>query len=142
MTEAKTILLEYQKMKKTIERMNDQIAELEEMSTCIKTATDFSKIRVRSSSKKEAAFEETVAKIDELIRKRTEYVSKLIDMTDDIEKIIRGLRKPALQEVIWCRYVKAMHIKDIAQKMNYSEQYVYELLQKAHRKLEEDITSE
>lgn len=143
MTETKQKLAEYAAMKNKISRLSTQIEELEEMSKSIKTATDFSRIRVRSSAKKEAAFEETVAKIDELIRKRTEYMSTLIDMTEDIEKIIRQLKKnPVLEDVLWYRYVKAMHIKDIAEEMHYSEQYIYELLQKALQKLEEIETSE
>ena len=63
-------------------------------------------------------------------------IEKILNKRRDIENIIAELEQP-YRNVLYFRYVKCLSIEEIAMKMNYSPQRIYQLHDIGIKKLEE-----
>ena len=108
-----------------IERLECQINELKEMSTGIRSATDYSAPAVKTSYQQEGSFEDLIIKSVDYERELNKKKSKLIDKQKEVEEIINTLDSDLAKVLFKYRYINGYEFKAIAKKMHYSLSHIY-----------------
>ena len=112
----------------------DEINRLREICMSISVSTDKENVK---SSPNQDKLSDAIAKIVDLERETDELVDGLIDERRRIINQIDAIGNTTFYQVLTCRYVKNMKIKDVADETGYSEAYIKELIKKSLEYFEE-----
>lgn len=130
----KEYLRGYRANRRRISRIDDEVRELRELAESTK-ATDYSGMPHGSGNQKDLSDE--LARIDSLEKKLEMEKSKCIESYISIENQIKTVKNEDENDVLFYRYVKGLRWWEIAEKMDYTEQWIHKLHGKAleHLKL-------
>lgn len=135
MSQVKEIFGSFYKLEMEKKQLQRQMEELSESMTCIGSATDYSRTRVKSSLPDGAKFEGIMIRLQE---KRAELVNKIIQLEEkqkQIETMIESLENPNERVVMRYRYIIGLKFEDIAKEMDYSVERIYYIHREALNKL-------
>ena len=131
----KQIFGSFYKLEMEKKQLQRQIDELKESMTCIGSTSDFSKVRVKTSSPDGARFEEIMFKLEEKRRLLVDKIIQLEEKQKEIERMIDTLEEQNERVVLRYRYLLGMKFEDIAQEMGYSADHIYYIHREAIKKL-------
>ena len=103
---------------------DDEIIELKELAASVK-AVDYSGMPHGSGNQKDLSDE--LARIDSLVEKLGAEKESCVESYVSIEKQIKEIKNEDENDVLFYRYVKGLRFWEIAEKMDYSEQWVHKL---------------
>lgn len=66
----------------------------------------------------------------------------LKEMQDALSPIIEGISDPLQKNALRMRYIECRSVREIAYYLNYSEQHIFRILQRAERKISESAYDE
>lgn len=131
----KQIFGSFYKLEMEKKQLQRQIDELKESMTCIGSTSDFSKVRVKTSSPDGARFEEMMFKLEEKRRLLVDKIIQLEEKQKEIERMIDTLENPNERVVMRYRYIIGLKFEDIAKEMDYSVERIYYIHREALNKL-------
>ena len=120
----KEYLRGYRSSRRRINRIDDEIIELKELAVSVK-AIDYSGMPHGNGNQKDLSDE--LARIDSLVEKLGAEKESCVESYVSIEKQIKEIKNEDENDVLFYRYVKGLRFWEIAEKMDYSEQWVHKL---------------
>ena len=120
----KEYLREYRSSRRRINRIDEEITELNELAASVKPI-DYSGMPHGSGNQKDLSDE--LARIDSLEEKLGKEKESCIEIYISIEKQMKEVKNEDENDVLFYRYVKGLRFWEIAEKMDCSEQWVHKL---------------
>ena len=105
-----------------IDRKTDEVNRLKEVAVNI--GMDMTKERVQTSGTKDRVGNSATAIVD-AEKEALRYIGEYLDLRTKIISQINSLKKPSHSDILYLRYVKGLHYKEIAEDLSYSEMHVY-----------------
>lgn len=119
----KEYLWKYQKCVRRINRIESELAEIRAMRGSMAVMND----GMPHGSGGTGDLSGPIAELDRLERELIEERYNRIMTYKDIAKRIKHLRSENEMDVLFYRYIKGLDWWEIAEKMNYSERWIYKL---------------
>ena len=113
-----------------IAQLRQQINDLKEMATSIRSTTDYSSPAVKHSAPLNGPFENTIIKCISYEKKLNKRIDMLLKKQIDAEKIIDRIDNDLARIIFRYRYINGFEFKDIADRIHYSSSHVYYLHEK------------
>ena len=120
----KEYLREYRSSRRRINRIDEEITELNELAASVKPI-DYSGMPQGSGNQKDLSDE--LARIDSLAEKLGKEKEGCIETYISIEKQMKEVKNEDENDVLFYRYVKGLRFWEIAEIMGYSEQWIHKL---------------
>lgn len=132
----RNLLREYRFLKIRIRRLEKEIEELQLDAQSV-SGVSYEE-RLASNRSQEAPFEKLVFRIREKEAKKLELLNELYAKVDEVEAIIASVEDERKKAILEFHYLDAMKFEDIADKMNYSVERIYQLHREEIRRIEDE----
>lgn len=129
------LLRQYRFLKIRIRRLEKEIQELQLDAQSV-SGVSYEE-RLASNRSQEAPFEKLVFRIREKEAKKLELLNELYAKVDEVEAIIASVEDERKKAILEFHYLDAMKFEDIAEKMNYSAERIYQLHREEIRRIED-----
>lgn len=132
----RNLLREYRFLKIRIRRLEKEIQELQLDAQSV-SGVSYEE-RLASNRSQEAPFEKLVFRIREKEAKKLELLNELYAKVDEVEAIIASVEDERKKAILEFHYLDAMKFEEIADKMNYSVERIYQLHREEIRRIEDE----
>lgn len=132
----RNLLREYRFLKIRRRRLEKEIKELQLDAQSV-SGVSYEE-RLASNRSQEAPFEKLVFRIREKEAKKLELLNELSAKVDEVEAIISSIEDERKKAIFEFHYLDAMKFDDIADKMNYSVERIYQLHREELRRIEDE----
>ena len=132
----RNLLREYRFLKIRIRRLEKEIQELQWDAQSV-SGVSYEE-RLASNRSQEAPFEKLVFRIREKEAKKLELLNELYAKVYEVEAIIASVEDERKKAILEFHYLDAMKFEDIAEKMNYSVERIYQLHREEIRRIEDE----
>lgn len=130
------LLRQYRFLKIRIQRLERNIQELRVDAASV-SGVSYEE-RLASNRSQEAPFEKLVLKIRAKETERRKSLKELYAKVDKVEAIISSIEDERKKAIFEHHYLDAMKFEDIADKMNYSVERIYQLHREELRRIENE----
>lgn len=124
MHRAKEYLQEYQRARRKVEFLSEQIEELESKYK-LPPAIQYSDMPKAHNSNRDLS--DYIVKYERLVKKRETAMKKCMGRMDDITNRLNRMSNDDEKEVLWKRYVKDMSWTEVIESMPYTDRHIYRL---------------
>lgn len=135
--DAKEYLMQYQKLKRDISKLEKRINEAESMIGI--SGVNYSGIPKTHTNKPSRMTENSALRLVELKEKYQSKLEKLVEKGNEIESVINKVEDSQLQELLYYRYIEGLTVEQTAEEMWLTPRWIYKQQKKALSKVAEII---
>ena len=128
--EIKQYLSSYYYLSKKVDSLREELRYLEILADGT-NSQPFDEPRVQKTPSQKAPFLRYLDKIDAKEKQIDEKLTELLELKDEIQKVISSVDDPVMELVLTYRYINFYDWNDLAKKLHYAESYVFKIHRKA-----------